>query len=493
MDRMACVDITHFSLQLCLRRASDLQAPWAVVNREEATGEILQANRRAWAAGVRPGMKVAAAMALCGQLRTATVSATEQAQAVLQLMELLHAFSPSVEANSLRPGSFWLDGRGLDRLFGGAQAWATRLALAMEQQGWRAAVIVGFSRFATATLALGASGPAVYDQPADEADALGRVALERLELPLADIQLLTDLGVRTIGQLCAWRRADVQRRIGPRVVAVWDQACQPHALPVQNQIPPPPVEVAHDVDLRQPDTAQLCWWIDEQLPPLMHQLEQRGHSCNGARITLRLDDHTDIDASVRLAQPANQPDMVLKLAQLRLDGLQLRRGIRRITLRLDSEPLRRHQPSLLDTPPRRDLQAASRAMAMIAAEFGTECIGHWERVDGHLPEAQTRFVPDTTVRLPVPAAQRQPLLVRRLLSAPTPLGHRSGHEPDGWLVAGLDAGPVIHHSGPHIVSGGWWAQDVHREYYFTQTRRGDLLWVFHDRRRRSWFKHGEFV
>jgi len=31
---------------------------------------------------------------------------------------------------------------------------------------------------------------------------------------------------------------------------------------------------------------------------------------------------------------------------------------------------------------------------------------------------------------------------------------------------------------------------VHREYYFAETRRGNLLWVYHDRLRRRWFLHG---
>jgi len=41
-------------------------------------------------------------------------------------------------------------------------------------------------------------------------------------------------------------------------------------------------------------------------------------------------------------------------------------------------------------------------------------------------------------------------------------------------------------SHPYLVSGGWWRAEVHREYAFAQTLRGDILWVFYDRRRRRW-------
>jgi hypothetical protein len=34
-------------------------------------------------------------------------------------------------------------------------------------------------------------------------------------------------------------------------------------------------------------------------------------------------------------------------------------------------------------------------------------------------------------------------------------------------------------------------REVQREYRMVLTKRGDLLWVFHDRRRRRFFLHGE--
>jgi protein ImuB len=45
--------------------------------------------------------------------------------------------------------------------------------------------------------------------------------------------------------------------------------------------------------------------------------------------------------------------------------------------------------------------------------------------------------------------------------------------------------------GPYVVSGGWWAREVHREYYFVRTESGRWLWIYHDRRRQCWFLQGE--
>jgi protein ImuB len=61
---------------------------------------------------------------------------------------------------------------------------------------------------------------------------------------------------------------------------------------------------------------------------------------------------------------------------------------------------------------------------------------------------------------------------------------------DGWLLRGLDHGAVTKLVGPYIVSGGWWASEVHREYHFAETRSGECLWVYFDRKRRRWYLHG---
>ena len=37
---------------------------------------------------------------------------------------------------------------------------------------------------------------------------------------------------------------------------------------------------------------------------------------------------------------------------------------------------------------------------------------------------------------------------------------------------------------------GWWAAAEHRDYYYAETARGDVLWLFHDRARRRWALHG---
>jgi protein ImuB len=41
--------------------------------------------------------------------------------------------------------------------------------------------------------------------------------------------------------------------------------------------------------------------------------------------------------------------------------------------------------------------------------------------------------------------------------------------------------------GPYRVSGGWWAKEVARDYYYARNESGALWWVFYDVLRASWF------
>ena len=83
-----------------------------------------------------------------------------------------------------------------------------------------------------------------------------------------------------------------------------------------------------------------------------------------------------------------------------------------------------------------------------------------------------------------------PPLCRRLLPRPVPLP-RHDEADEHWLAAsGLVRGPVVRMAGPYRISGGWWAREVERDYYFAETAHGDIAWLFYDRPRDRWYIHG---
>ena len=65
MDRMACIDLPAFPLQLLLRRHPEWREhPAAVVDADKPQGVILWVNEHARSMRIRPGMRYAAGLSL---------------------------------------------------------------------------------------------------------------------------------------------------------------------------------------------------------------------------------------------------------------------------------------------------------------------------------------------------------------------------------------------------------------------------------------------
>src|SRR5512140_154420 len=114
MERLACVDLPEFPLQLLLARHPEWKRlPAAVVAEDKPQGEILWVSPGARAAGVLPGMRYAQGLSLATGLRAAEVSAEEVQAEVRELADLLRHFSPEVETSEEEPGIFWINAAGL--------------------------------------------------------------------------------------------------------------------------------------------------------------------------------------------------------------------------------------------------------------------------------------------------------------------------------------------------------------------------------------------
>jgi protein ImuB len=153
------------------------------------------------------------------------------------------------------------------------------------------------------------------------------------------------------------------------------------------------------------------------------------------------------------------------------------------------------------------MKAADRALARLAAELGPDAVVRATLRQGHLPEARFALEPIRHVRPPgiekETASRREEdsirpkaaagTLIRRIFTRPRPLQKKPVVGPRGCHLKGMSNAPATRVTGPYIVSGGWWVREVHREDDFAETESGKILWVYYDKRRRSWFLHGEVL
>ncbi len=493
MDRMACVDLPSFPLQLLLRRYPDWRAhPVAVVDDDRPQGKVLWVNERARALGVLPGMRYAAALSLASGLRAAVVPQAEIDAALAELGERLRRFTPHVEPAAGEPGVFWLDARGLERLHDSLACWAALIRADLENAGYRLALVVGFGRFGTYALARAGRGVVVLDDPAEERAAARRVPLERLALEPAARDALARLGVMTVGAFVDLPLDGIAKRFGPEAARLHQLASGDLCVPLQPDRPVPAGVERLVLDHVETSVERLVVAIEPLLVALVRSVGDKARAIGGVQVGLRFDRLGDHVETVRPAAPTLDVAQLLDLVRLRLQAVQrLPDGVVEIVLMAEeAEAPPRQQALLAEDRPPRDLDAANRALARVRAEVGDAAVVRAKLRDGHLPEGSFTWEPLTKLAEPRPQPAAAGRLIRRILPRPEMLPPRERHEPDGWMLRGLDQGPVVRVDGPYVVSGGWWARPVHREYHFAETQTGELLWLYYDRPRRRWFLQG---
>ena len=201
---------------------------------------MLWVNEHARRFRVLPGMRYAAGLSLSTQLRAAEVSPQRIDKAVSQIARRLRRFTPDVEPAAGDPGSFWLDAGGLERLFPSLQDWASLIRSDLEQQRFKASLVVGFTRFGSYALARSRRTMIVLETPADERAASRRVPLDRLNLETKTRDTLERLGIRTVGGFMDLPPEGISKRFGPAALRLHRLAGGTLNLPLQPQRPVPP-------------------------------------------------------------------------------------------------------------------------------------------------------------------------------------------------------------------------------------------------------------
>lgn len=549
MDRRACVDVPALPLQLLLRSRPEWHGrPAAVVAEDAPQAPLLWVNERARRRRVLPGMRYAAALTLARDLEADEVESAEVEVAVEEIATCLRDFTPHVEPGEVHgkgedrgtPGVFWLDASGLEGLFESASAWGREIEAALAEAGFETSVVVGFSRFGTYALARAGRGVTALASPEEERRRARGVPLARLDLEPSLRDRLAKLGVETVGRLLELPAAGLRERYGAEIWRLHRLARGDLWAPLQPEPAPEPRDSS--IELERPDDhlERLLFAVKRLLDPLLDELERRRERVRRLVLRLRLDEGPRHEAILTPAAPTREAKILLDLARLRLERTELGAGVVELEVEIEPEEDTGEQLALWRQDQRRDPAAASRALARLKAELGEAAVVRARLLDKHLPGASFLWepvgLPLTGIRGPGPGVRgdsgphagtetrgydsppvvvaavsgredhgratmraRRPAatgtearrLVRRIYTRSIALPPRPHHlRDDGWLIRGVEHGAVMRLVGPFTVDGGWWIRPVERDYHFAETRRGDLLWVYYDRRSRRWYLEG---
>lgn len=502
MDRLACVNVPELPLQLLLRENQEWRNyPVVVVDEDSPRGFVTHANRAARMAGVHVGLRYAVALSLCTELRAGVVAESTVDDAVKSAHETLLRMSPIVEVSREEPGVFWLDVSGLRHVFSSLDAWARATHEALT--GFVASVIVGFDRlcvYAVAKTAILRDRPAyVFADEETERKVAHRVSLRDLGLAPSSCDTLHKLGVTSLHAFVRLPASGIRERFGADAYALHRSASG-----IRGQYL---VRTAHVTQARERlilddadhDVMRLTFLIKSGLHDLFDTLARRGEALTKLQLTFEMERRKAYKGPLQRtekispATPTLDVMQVIELVRLKLEAMELDAGVIEIILEAQSAPATTDQLGLFEQH-RRDVLAAGRALARLSAELGEGAVVRAVPREAHLPEAQFTWEPTLQVELPLGGRDSTSTapLVRRFFPAPTQLSAQPRSvRNDGWLIMGLEAGPVTRLQGPYVISGGWWRREVQRHYYFAHLQSHVIAWVYYDVARRQWFLQGQ--
>ncbi|WP_373507131.1 DNA polymerase Y family protein, partial [Thiocapsa sp.] len=333
MDRMACLDLPAFPLQLLLRQHPEWRGhPVAVVDSDQPRGIVLWVNAPARAARILSGMSFAAALSLSGDLRAAPVPKTQIDRTLVAVSRRLRDHSPHVEPSTDEPGVFWLDASGLEPLYGSLDAWAAGIETDLSSIGLSAVVVVGFRRFATYALAKSGQGVRVLREAGEEQGALQDVPLERLAIAPGTRDALAKLGVHSLGAFLRLPSEGIRRRYGKAAFDLHRMASGELNLPLQPERPVEPVAACLILDRPETDAERLMSLIEMRLPPLLEALAGRGQVLEELRLLFRFERLGEHKERIRPAAPTLDVRQILELIRLRLSAARLPDGVEELHL-----------------------------------------------------------------------------------------------------------------------------------------------------------------
>src|SRR5436305_8679476 len=415
--RVACLLVPDLSLVAALRAAPHLAtAPLAIVQAgRDLGGRALVIAANPAASCVAAGMTLAEARALCPEV-VAEPESKERVRAAAQAaVEAACAVSPRVEEAG--PGLVHLDASGLGSLFGDERGIARALVASAERVGLCAAVGIAegksvallAARAALADVELEASpngvrGGAFRVVPrAGQAAFLAHLPLVAVapsaRVPGLDLDgdlvgTLRRFGLRTLGEIARLPPGPLAARLGPGAAPLLRIARGEGEGTFVPQHPPERYEEGEELEWEATSLEPLLFLCKALLDRLCARPGARGLMARELTLLLRLEGGSWDARSIDLAGPSREPQPLLQLLRLSLEGRPPASGVR--AARLSAAPTREVLAQLPLFGPRTASPAqVAAAVARLHALVGEGRVGMPVAPDTHRPFAAevARFAP----------------------------------------------------------------------------------------------------
>ena len=450
MTKIACLIIPHLPIQV---EPALADVPLVVGGRPWDEGAVLDCCPRAWAAGVRPGERLAQAEKLCPS--AVFLPAQEEAYRAAHdaLLAAAGRFTPTVETAGL--GRVYAEVTGLERTVGPDQELAGRLCREAERaSGLRAQVGIAAGKYPAEQAAEAAQMGQGIAIPAGETGAfLAPLPVGALPLEPEMGRRLALLGIGTLGELAALPRNALVRQFGPSAGPLHDLATGIDPRPVQPEAPPLVVERRRILPEPLSGRTQLSAQLARMAAEVGAELARRGYQAEGVRLSL-----LGRSAGMAVRPPTAEGERLARLAEGLLERIAPDRPV--AMLALAGYPLRPAHLGLVQGT---------------LFEGGQD--GRGERLRETLRGLRARFG-EFVVR------------VAALIGPPPPRPVEATVGPGGEpraLVWDERIRPVATIYEGWRERRRWWGRPVERDYWRLETDDGLVRVVYRDLRTEGWW------
>ncbi|HSQ69843.1 MAG TPA: DNA polymerase Y family protein [Steroidobacteraceae bacterium] len=471
-------------------------SPLAIVDQQRGSRIVCACNDSATRAGIQAGMALNSALALLPELEVRARAERRERALLEALAGWGLGFTPRVSLE--RPDAVLLELRGSLQLFGGVAALLQRMRAELQAAGL--APLLALTPAPLASLWFAYAGVETRLRRSDSlAGRLAALPIACTRWPERSLELLGDMGVRTLGDCMRLPRDGLARRLGPQMLQMLDRAT--------GRLPDPrPAFVAREhfraVRQLEPevgDVGRLEIAATTMLGELCDFLRRRGCVIQSLEFRLRHRAAPATRLPLHFAQPTARHEDIAVLLHERLLQLALSGPVR--ALQLQSGPLTpaRSETGVLLREARHAASPgdALRLVERLRARLGVAAVQSLRPLAEHRPEsawclmepvirpsgtsASQRQVRDEALQQPWALHGTRPLW---LLGEPQLL---PGKRPDF-------GGELVLEEGPERIESGWWdGRDVTRDYYVARNPAGVRLWVYRERGPGGrWFLQGVF-
>jgi len=486
---VASLRIPGFALEALLRVEPRLRAvPCALLdsasgNDPAASGKatIRETNRPAAEAGVHPGMTVVHARARCPQIHLLARAPEAEQSLARQLLDRTRNLAPKSESTA--PGHLLLDLSTLPKARQAPDSWCRECLATLVPLGVPARLALAahpdLARLATrwpplcARLEFRGPDPHILPPPVPQPvgpDSLRPLPIDFLDVlfPPDSLQLLAQLGIRTLDEFLELPLHERNERFGPAARLLHRLLFHPDPQPLQHTQTTEKFQQAIDFEYPIQSSQVLLFHFKRMIETTASRLRSHHRQAVALVVELGFAAASGHHRMLRLPEPSLDVAVLLGPVRVHLESLRLPEPVTGAALEAEPGLPVESQPQFFDSP-LPDPHRLSETLARLESMLGPEAVGIPVRIDTHRPDSfriepydpRKRMASETTWP---PHALRPPALPLRRFRPPpevvvttAPHARGTARLPIPAAVAsGPRRGQIMRLRGPFLLSGAWW-------------------------------------